>query len=100
MPIRNHRTYTATARAITDAEDSKALVAALRDQLAALDDHIKDMQAQKGQSVEVLLDTDAILEAITRLEAILTRPRQVQIDIIRNRAGLLESVVARTITGG
>lgn len=99
MPIRNHRSYTATARAIADAEDSKALVAALKDQLAALDDHIKDMQAQKGQSVEVLLDTDAILEAITRLESILTRPRKVRVDIIRNGAGLLESVVARTITG-
>lgn len=94
--LRNHKTFNTTARALAEAEDAKALVAALREQLSAVDDRIAALKQEAPGPVIVNIDSAGILAAIDRLEATLTQPREVEIDVIRDRTGRLERVVART----
>ena len=94
MPVRNHKSFTATAKAFADARESKTLVGELQGQIDALAEYLGTLPEQ--QVVEVKLDTKAILASIDQLRDTLTQPRRVRIDVIRDKSGRLERLVATT----
>lgn len=95
--MRNHKSFTAKARALADAEQSKALVGELQTQLQALDEYVKTLPEQASKTeVDVHLDTNAITDAIDKLQRTLTQPRRVKVEVIRDTQGRLERIVATT----